>query len=176
MQEELLDSSYIESQELNYAKSWKRFLALFIDGLVYSLFGKILIFSDYNIFVDVIDALLVLLYKPTMEYMYGATLGKMVFKIKVVSVDLQNASLKQVILRNLFDIMHQTISLLILATVLDPETLKLDMDSAFIPGYDAAIHEAFFVAFVLLDVIVYIFNTKHQALHDIMAKTYVIQT
>ncbi|MDG1476566.1 MAG: RDD family protein [Vicingaceae bacterium] len=85
-------------EEIEYAGFWIRFGAALIDVLVMI---PIIAISTYNQFemksIVLLYALTVLsaLYKPLMEFKYGATLGKMACKIKVVNEDLNPITIDQ---------------------------------------------------------------------------------
>ena len=92
-----------------------RFLASLIDGLV--LLPLVLIEwfnkSSFKILPLMVFTFLVgFLYKLVLEYRYGATVGKMVLKLKVVNKKFQQVNLAGVLLRNIFDIGQRVFFLL----------------------------------------------------------------
>lgn len=82
---DLLDQ--FEEREIIYATFWERLLALIVDALVFAPLAIIKLFTEsgwsYQVYI-ILTAFLGLVYKPLMEYKYGATLGKMTLKIIVV--------------------------------------------------------------------------------------------
>ncbi len=46
-----------------------------------------------------------------MEYIYGATLGKMALKLRVVDAQFEKAGLQEILLRNIFNIVPSLITL-----------------------------------------------------------------
>jgi uncharacterized RDD family membrane protein YckC len=103
---EVIDQSFPEtSSRVRYGGFWLRFLALIIDGIVLApitfglMFANIVSFKSAAVFVLV--TLVGVVYKPFMEYQYGATLGKMALSLKVVNTDLSKPDLKSAILRNI---------------------------------------------------------------------------
>lgn len=171
MQEEVLDNSYLERNVPKHAKSWKRFLALLFDGFFFVICSVVIsYFRQFNN-VPIVTALVLLIYKPSMEHIFGATLGKMVFKLNVTSVDFQKPSLLQILLRHIFMILSQIPKMLFLMLSFDLFQV-LDLD--FLPRRLAR-NDLFFLLLFLIDAVVYIFNSNHQALHDLIAKTIVIE-
>jgi uncharacterized RDD family membrane protein YckC len=85
-------------EEIEYAGFWLRLGAAFVDTLV---MAPIIALSLYNQFdtksIILLYALTVLsiLYKPLMEWRFGATVGKMAFKLKVLNEDLKPISIDQ---------------------------------------------------------------------------------
>ena len=101
---EATESTYEFKEETIYGGFWARFGAAFIDILV---FVPIILFSNYNIIsIKSIALLYVLtlisaLYKPLMELKYGATLGKMALRLKVVNHNLEPINVDQAFMRYL---------------------------------------------------------------------------
>jgi uncharacterized RDD family membrane protein YckC len=88
--------------------------ASLIDFLVYlPLIGL----NMYNLYIlkslplQLIVAIIITIYKPLLEYRYGATLGKMAVKIRVVNLNFQQLTLSQSILRNFPYLLSQIISI-----------------------------------------------------------------
>lgn len=105
MEHQVLDSDLTDIETGSgekWAGFWIRVGASLIDFLVYlPLIGL----NMYNLYVfknlplQLIVTLLLILYKPFMEFKYGATFGKMAVKIKVVSKDFEMITLSQSIIR-----------------------------------------------------------------------------
>lgn len=171
-QENILDELLPENEEVQYAKFWQRLLAMLIDGIIFAILQRALKFFFFGDYVYLLSAFSVLLYKPVMEYLYGATLGKMAMKIKVVSTDLIAPTIAQVILRNVFSILHQFIKLLFFSS---PFALAQVYDFGFLP-YKLPIESLAFTTLILIDALVLVFNRNNQALHDLIAKTIVVKS
>ena len=98
LDDQLTDNDHGYKEEIEYAGFWIRLGAAVIDTLV--LF-PIISLSIYNQFDMKSLALLYVftvlsaLYKPLMEWRFGATLGKMACKIKVVNEELRPISIDQ---------------------------------------------------------------------------------
>jgi len=94
------DSSKI--QPLGYATFFQRMHALLIDFLIFvplSFLEEYNMFQSKNFNIMVMIALAWFIYKPVMEWKYGATLGKMAAKIRVVDYSMQFPSFNQSMMR-----------------------------------------------------------------------------
>jgi uncharacterized RDD family membrane protein YckC len=117
--EEILDRSSHQqtTDNVKYGGFWSRFGALLLDGLILApiSFG----ITYFNITSWKSSLLLFLIsviaiaYKPFMEFTYGATLGKMVLKLRVTNTNLEKANLAEILLRNVFHIVPQLVTLLL---------------------------------------------------------------
>jgi len=105
MEEAILDNEFDEQGNLStvrYAGFGVRLGAAIIDALA---FTPLIILSIYNSFSmkSLPIAFLVIiastLYKPLMEAQFGATLGKMALKIKVISSNFEKIDLTQAVTR-----------------------------------------------------------------------------
>src|SRR5205823_4178142 len=85
--------------DIVFAKFWTRFAAMLIDGIV--VIAIVLPATYFNViqwkapWIYIITSLLTVVYKPFMEYEYGATLGKMAVGIQVVGHQFQKVTLKE---------------------------------------------------------------------------------
>lgn len=123
-------------------------------------------------------ALISALYKPLMEYFYGATVGKMIVKIKVVNYQLGAISLEQALIRYLPWAMSVVVNFLATAALFEAEGFAEARDFvtygelAAASPYDKWIQFSIWVmpisAFGIL------FNNYQQAVHDQLARTYCI--
>lgn len=112
----------------NFANPYKRILAFFIDILILqfivitpfrSFFNSLLPengnFSSYYSFMQqnpvIVDNLisifiaissLMIIYFVYLEYKYGQTIGKMIMKLKIISIDKKELGIFQCMARNLF--------------------------------------------------------------------------
>ncbi|MEM9549211.1 MAG: RDD family protein [Bacteroidota bacterium] len=116
-----MDTEFLDSTNLNkfrsieYATFLDRFLAFLLDFLI--TFGPIfyLVYLGYtqkNLMFLLISAVLGMLYKPFMEGIWGATLGKMIMKITVVDSDMATVGLGQSILKNTIYIVSSVLGIL----------------------------------------------------------------
>jgi uncharacterized RDD family membrane protein YckC len=94
------DSSKI--QPISYATFFQRTHALLIDFLIFlplSFLEEHTIFQSKNFSIMVLIGLVWFIYKPLMEWKYGATLGKMAAKIRVVDYSMEFPSFNQSMMR-----------------------------------------------------------------------------
>jgi uncharacterized RDD family membrane protein YckC len=181
-----LDESVIERKTINvkYAGFWLRLGALFLDGLIMApiTFGL----TFYNIFswksgaVMLLASLISVAYKPFMEASYGATLGKMVLKLKVTDLDFKQADVQTILLRNIFYIVPSVlIAFLSLGMYSDP-----DFGTISTYGEYTAFSQQFvatqFVSIcsgllTIVEAIMIGVDDQCRSLHDRIAGTYVIE-
>lgn len=130
-----------------YAGFWIRFLAVFIDGLIFSIIVMPVLrlmfpiadgaTSSYYSTATDINSVLTAIYSVTMITLYGATVGKMAVGIRVVTVDGSKITWTKAIMR---EIVGKFVSAIIL----------------------------------LIGFIMVAFDAKKQGLHDKIAGTYVV--
>jgi uncharacterized RDD family membrane protein YckC len=181
---EVIDQPAIENVALhNYAGFWNRFGALIIDGLVLApVTIGITYFNATNwksVEMLILLSLVGIIYKPLMEFRFGATLGKMAMRMKVVNLDYEAPSLQEVMLRNIFHLLGSIFTLIFTISV------YLDPQFEYVDGFGA--YSAFVNSFMILQVIswvnglisivdgiVLIADKESRSLHDRIGKTYVI--
>lgn len=175
MQEEVLEENILEDQgnlKPKYAGFTIRLGALLIDILIYIVLAFVISIFPSNL-SDIIVMLTMLAYKPLMEYQYGGTLGKIAVNVQVVNNKFQPITFIQSIIRNSPNILSQLISLFAFLFLnlttrgielrIDLSNLTMQMFVQFTLGI-----------FMLISCITVIFDSKKQAIHDKMAKTYTI--
>ncbi|BAO54030.1 RDD family protein [Nonlabens marinus] len=97
-----------DSEELIFVGFWPRALALLLDSLIVGI--PIAIANIYNLLIlksflfFVLISMISIAYKPLMEGIYGATLGKMSMGMKVVDYNGEAINAAQAILRSVFTI------------------------------------------------------------------------
>jgi uncharacterized RDD family membrane protein YckC len=184
MENQVIDNN-IQSENadtgIKFAGFWIRVGASFIDFFVYlPLIGL----NMYNLYIlkslplQLIISLILFLYKPFMEYKYGATLGKMAVQIKVVSNDLNQISMAQSILRYIPWIISQAISTYgtivlflhpdfkILTGLYDVGNLQKELIN---PGINMIGSTFLFISCIIVG-----FSDNKKGLHDMIANTYCI--
>lgn len=185
MNNDILDDEILNNtpeEAIIYASFNKRVGAALVDV---GVFLPIIFLSYYNIFslksfpLAVACALGYTLYQPFMEYNFQATFGKIAMKIKVVNYEYQKADLETILMRN---------SLYILSSILaitstyfmyqDPEFANLmnwEEFGEYIATQNENSIESYFSWLTIFSCMAVAFTQKKQALHDKMAKTYVIE-
>ena len=179
------DDPIFPEADIRYSTFWDRFGASLLDGFIMLACTMPLIY--FNITVWKIPALYILvslftvLYKPFLEYRYGATWGKMIVGIQVVGHGFQKVTLQEELRRVSFYLVPS-----ILQHVL---TLVSYYSAAFLTSNDYKEFNNYVIStnpsilwlngivFVLLvaDTITFFSTHPNRALHDIYAGTYVIE-
>ncbi len=171
-----------EPADLRYASFWPRFFALMLDGLVLSP----LVALDYynkvslkNLPVLFIGFLITLLYKPFMEFKYGATLGKMALGIGIRNYEYQKPTLKNAVLRNIIDTGSRCLTGISTAILFTTAGFK-EVNS--FAEYGAFANSYMFITWInfaivilmLVDIIVFFADSRNQSLHDKIGQTFVV--
>lgn len=120
---------------------------------------------------------LFIIYKPTLEILFGQTLGKKIIRIKVVTQDNSKAGFKNILLRNLAFMLLLSLKLYVLIFIKSKYDRKsfLIHDTVFkITSHEQAI-SLFFLIFTLIDVLTLVMNPKNRALHDYIGGSKVIR-
>lgn len=116
METEILDdNNFNEIRNVQYATFLDRLLAALLDFLITIVpVGALMYFGYVNkSLVMLISGTVVgMLYKPIMEGIWGATLGKMIMKISMVDTDLDQIDLGQSFLKNAIYIISSLIGLM----------------------------------------------------------------
>lgn len=183
-----LDSFPLDKKQIstvNYANFGERLLAYILDALVLMIpigFGVYMLSMGQVVYM-IIGMLIVMLYKPVLEGLYGATLGKKVLSIKVVDQSHQIIDLGKSLIRNSFFI-ASTIPNLLLYLLLANNVEFLEAETIFarievqreLQGNLLEILSYVMSFIVLISCLFVAFDTKkYQALHDKFASTYVIK-
>jgi uncharacterized RDD family membrane protein YckC len=125
---EVLDQPLIQTDQnaIKYGGFWPRLGALLIDGVV--LAPVSIGVSYFNMtswkssMLLVVITLVSVAYKPFLEFNYGATLGKMALKLKVVNLQYGKADLGEILARNIFHIVPALFTLFFSINIYnDPE-------------------------------------------------------
>ena len=168
--------------EPRYAGFSIRLAAALIDGLLIMLPLNLLLywnFVDLKILpLAIVLTLCTIIYKPLYEYGYGATIGKRLVSLKVVSTRFQPLTLNQAILRaapwiivGMFSL-YTTILLFFEESFLETDTLE---ELALLMEQHSGMGDQLASWFVIISCMAVLFNVKKQALHDQLADTYVLE-
>lgn len=185
MEDNILDDDQMEKdnpfQNVRFAGFWIRVGATLVDMLVLlPLIGL----SFYNIFSlkSLLVAQLIILinaaYKPLLEYQYGATVGKMAVKLKVVNEKKDLITANQAIIRYSPWLVSVLVNLIFTANLFNtPEFqdttgfMEFSMLSQEVAG---STMNSLAGWLVIISAVALVFSPFKQALHDRLAKTYVI--
>lgn len=121
--------------QMQYVGVWLRFLALLIDGLAVSVVIVPLVVSlsllsvnsqnlSVLVVVDLFVVILVFAYYIVMEAIWGATLGKLALKLRVVKMDGSPIGWKESVIRNLLRIIDGLFDYLVAAILIWSSPLR----------------------------------------------------
>jgi uncharacterized RDD family membrane protein YckC len=173
-----------EQFHVTYGNFWPRFWAVLIDGIILSVLTPITVYNKTewkNLFLLIVVSFIQFSYKPFFEYRYGATPGKMALRLKVVNYEFQQASLAQIITRNIFGILSGLIVLVIgIYTFSQPEFLSVSSLQQYsrlgYTGMATLTWECFIFIILLIDFSFLVSSADSRSLHDRMGRTFVIRT
>jgi len=164
-----------------YATFMQRAFAFIIDCLVFipvTLFSNFNTLSIKSLVLSFLITFIWWVYKPLMEWKFGATLGKMALKIRVVDEELQAISLNQAALRFLpyfavsLSVLFSTIALFGMNGFYEAHTFAdfqtLEPNSS---GSGTIQLTVFFFIFSCSSIVL---DKKRQAIHDQISRTYCI--
>jgi uncharacterized RDD family membrane protein YckC len=159
----------------------QRVLALFIDVLIILallyLFKQIGTAQWNKKYFKLISAIIYMVYKPLLEYILGATIGKILLGLKVVNYQYKKPSLGAILLRNISLIVENgyKISLILVHNrAFKKKHYNLNIENF---KKDSPFHwvAVVMVGFYLIDFMVMVFQSRHQSLHDLLARTIVVK-
>ena len=179
------DTNSLHSNEplIEYGTFGLRLGALFIDSLLILPF--ILFENLYNIPYLKSELLLsvvfifALLYKPFTEYYFGATVGKMILRLKVVNSQLNKPTWKEILFRNIFHITPIIIGFSVaFITFSQPEFSNITSFREYSILEKHSLNFAYqFISFtvIMTDSLFLLTDKKCRALHDRIARTFIIR-
>ncbi|MEO1628371.1 MAG: RDD family protein [Bacteroidota bacterium] len=183
MDDQILDEFGGDGQRPEFASFGSRVGASLVDTLVFMPF---ILLGFYNLlslklyFLDVVMSSIMFAYKPFMEWRYKATFGKMVLKLEVVNENYQQIELSQSLIRYSFYAIGYLISFVSNYYVFHAEgffEVTDWMDFASFQEEEVGSLIAFSQTgsvFLLISVLLVLFDQQSQALHDKMAKTFCV--
>lgn len=183
---EVIDQPFIKTNEniIKYGGFWSRFGAAIIDSLILAplWFGV----TYFNVItwksplLLVVSTLVTVAYKPLLEFLYGATWGKMALKLKVVNLQFESPTPGEILLRNIFHITPSLVTLFFtIGVYADPEFESI---SGF-PEYTSFAQKfiilriiSFASVFItIVDAIILLADKQNRSLHDKIGQTLVIE-
>ncbi len=179
------DEPLFPEAEIVFAKFWTRFGAFMTDGLITIII--ILPVTYFNViqwkvpWVFILTSIITIVYKPFMEYRYGATLGKMAVGIKVVGHQFQKVTLQEELRRVSFYLVPSIIQQILTLKFYFSDQLNAIHQykdyNDFIVSTNPALYILNIIVIFLLvaDTITFFSNNQNRSLHDIYAGTYVIE-
>jgi uncharacterized RDD family membrane protein YckC len=177
-------SDQTETTNVKYGGFWPRLGALLLDGLILSPFTLALSYlnivywksSLLLVFITVVG----IMYKPVMEFMFNATLGKMVLNLKVVNMNFELCSAREIALRNIFHILPSFLALLVTIGIYnnpDFESVSGWMEySRFVQQFSTLRYINYCAGLVgIVDAIMLIADEQKRSLHDRIGGTFVVE-
>ena len=169
-------------ERAEFASFWERVGATLMDVVIFiPLIGLAMYntFSLKSLPIALAITFLSILYKPLMEWEYGATLGKMILKIKVVTEDLKKISLPTALIRYALYALQQVPALLTTFWLFKNEDYQyadgfaeVSLVQAQTP-YQMLSYATSFI--IIVAILAFFASKKKQTLYDLMAKTYVVK-
>jgi uncharacterized RDD family membrane protein YckC len=161
---------------------WIRVLAAFIDGMIF-LPTVVLLFVDFlewkSFLVVVLISLPSFIYKPFMESLKGATLGKMACGLRVIDENGGNLPLGKAYLRSLPNLAAMIVGMLGYALLFaDPAFMAATtiIDFLKLNGSNELGGATFIIEFfILIDCLVVAFNPGKRAIHDYLAGSFCVR-
>lgn len=175
-----------EEPPYSYVGFAPRLAALFIDGIILVAVSYLLRLPlkelGNHVVMLIVTFIIPLLYSLILEYKYGATLGKMLLRIKIVNYELQPPSMSNIILRNIIYICLQFVSFGIdlnsyfKSYSSDPFEF-MGFNSYFTPEVMIGlIYSACVIVIYTIEMLFLLKDPKYRALHDRIGKTYVVKS
>lgn len=180
------EKSIFEGDEMpvEYAGFWVRLRALIVDGLALGVLSYFIAFciNFTNLtFLNLVSPLISACYKPLLEYKFGATLGKMIVKIKVIGSNQQLPSLKAALLRNIVTISLSFITIVYRVIYeISPEILNYQFQKGantvdnFFYSFTYSLRVGVGLFYIVDAIFLLTDKVTKRALHDRIGNTYVI--
>jgi len=166
-----------------YATFMQRMYAFMVDCLVFiplNLLGNFNTLAIKSFTLSIVITIVWWIYKPVMEWKFGATLGKMALKIRVVDESLQDISFNQAALRFLpyfavsLSLLFSTFALFNVVGFYEANTLEeFQQLQEYLPNNSTATIAIFFFIFSCSSIML---DEKKQSIHDRISQTYCILT
>lgn len=183
--DQILDSPIKQPVEhhVTYAGFWPRLGAIFLDGLVIGI--PTFALTYFNVVSWKSSGLLILVsiigtvYKPFMEFQYGATLGKMALNLRVVNLDLQKPTITEILLRNIFNIATNFLSIVSTFIIFNSSEFQtvtgyMQFNAILASQSGSTVIRGVTALIGLVEFICLVSDKQSRALHDRIGKTYVI--
>jgi len=180
--ETINENPILNEENIKHVGFRDRFIAVIIDTFVLSPFiiGNVLnILYLKNMVLFIFLNGLMLLYKPLLEYKYGATVGKMTLKLRVVDYNYQSITLTAAFMRSILSIAPSAFNTSIIAGMfLIPEFQNISTYGAWNAFLMAnpvmSLYTKVSWLILVVDFLPMKSDPNKRTLHDRIAKTYVV--
>lgn len=178
----------IEKENVEYGKFWIRALAYLTDGVILLLISLPITYlniTQYKSFtLYFIIAVIGVLYKPILEFYFGATIGKYFLGLKVININYSKIKLSQSFLRSSILILPSAMFIPVFYLVFkNPDILKInsfmEYSQAVSLNYPIQNYISYTIQLILVIEIIILLTDKtktQRALHDRIGKTFVVKT
>jgi len=182
---EVLDSNWNDEEgPVEYATFWNRALASIVDSLALLIPSTGLTFYglyEKSLPLVLAGAALAMVYKVWMEGTYGATLGKMAVKIKMINSARQPISLGESLQKNLIYVISQVIGMLSMIELFGDDTFTdtegMLQSMALMNTTTMSTYGSLWSLLIIVSVLAVLFSGQtKQTLHDMIAGTYCVKT
>lgn len=177
-----IENNFGFKEEIQYAGFWIRVAASLIDLLIMIPILVLGYFNQINLKSIVILYVLTILsalYKPLLEWRYGATLGKMACKIKVVNEKLKPISIDQAFGRYIPWAISAILQLMVATNIfLSPKFTSAHtyMEIGILTQESPLNNVSSIYSLIFLLIVSWvIFDPRKQGVHDKIAKTFCIK-
>lgn len=179
--ETLDDNNYNKVRNVQYANFGARLGAAVLDFFIIIIpIGAIMYFGyeNKNLMLLLTGTVLAMLYKPIMEGIWSATLGKMIVGISMVDSDLEKLELTQSFMKNSIYIISSLISLLTMFwlgsqdTFIESEGFMEAMMASQGNPYEMV--SMIWSVLILVSCFAMLGSSFKQTLHDRVAKTFCV--
>lgn len=178
----------IDKENIEYGKFWGRALAYLADGVILLLISlpitylNITEYKSFNLYL--IIAIFGVLYKPILEFYFGATIGKYLLGLKVTDRNYNKMSLSQSFLRSLILTLPSALFIPVFYLVFkNPDILKInsfmEYSQAVNLSYPIQNYISYVIQLILVIEIIILLTDKsktQRALHDRIGGTFVVRT
>jgi len=179
------EESILPGDDVKFATFWNRLGASLIDGFIISV--VVVPVTYYNVIywkipvLFIITSLMEIIYKPFLEYRYGATWGKMFLGLRVIGHSFQNVTLNEELRRVSFYMIPSILQFILMVRLyFSPVFHTLTSYNAYtqyeVSSNPSTMWIALIVSFLgIADCITFFLHEQRRSLHDIYAGTYVIE-
>ena len=179
------DEPLFPEAEIRFASFGSRFGASLLDGIILS--AIILPVTYFNVtswkipYLFILTSLFEIVYKPFLEYRYGATLGKMAVGIQVLGHQFQKVSINEEMRRVSFYMVPSVLQFLFIVRMyFSSEFFSIknynDYNQFIVNSNPATLVLGVLVFFIgIADCITFLLNPQNRSLHDLYAGTYVVE-
>ncbi len=168
--------------ENQYAGFWIRVGASLLDSIIMAFPAGISMFAIYYLqsyWLVLVLSIITIIYKPFMEYIYGATLGKMAIDLRVISQDGGMLNIKQSMIRSSPWIISGIYSLYSTLDIMFNPVFQADSSFAKMTELQMQSSQSYlqtlFSLFLLACVLVVAIDHQKKGIHDMMANTFCVR-